>query len=45
MGEPMKGWQAEFKKRFNDDMFTGSIPNIFLAMNAAIAKAKSTDPV
>jgi branched-chain amino acid transport system substrate-binding protein len=26
-------------------MYTGSIPNIFLAMNASIAKAKSTDPV
>jgi len=45
MGEPMKGWMAEFKQRFNDDMYTAAIPNAFTALGEAMAKAKSTDPV
>jgi branched-chain amino acid transport system substrate-binding protein len=45
MGGAMTKWQDEFKKRYNDDMFTGSVPHIFTAMSEAINKAKSTDPV
>lgn len=45
MEGPMKAWNTEFKKRFNDDMFTGSIPNAYAALSEAMAKAKSTDPV
>jgi branched-chain amino acid transport system substrate-binding protein len=45
MGEPMKGWMAEFKQRFNDDMYTAAIANVYSALGDAMAKAKSTDPV
>jgi branched-chain amino acid transport system substrate-binding protein len=45
MGEPMKTWMAEFKQRFNDDMYTAAIPNVYAALGDAMAKAKSTDPV
>lgn len=45
MGEPMKTWMAEFKQRFNDDMYTAAIPNVYSALGDAMAKAKSTDPV
>src|SRR5690606_15663586 len=45
MGEPMKGWMTEFKQRFNDDMYTSAIPNIYTALSDSMAKAKSTDPV
>lgn len=45
MGEPMKGWMAEFKQRFNDDMYTAAIANIYTGLSEAMAKAKSTDPV
>lgn len=45
MGEPMKSWTAEFKQRFNDDMYTGSIPNIYAGLSAAMVKAKSSEPV
>lgn len=45
MGGQMGKWQAEFKQRFNDDFYTGSVIHIFTALSEAMAKAKSTDPV
>jgi branched-chain amino acid transport system substrate-binding protein len=45
MGEPMKGWMAEFNQRFKDDMYTAAIVNVYTALGDAMAKAKSTDPV
>ena len=45
MTGPMAQWTAEFKKRYNDDMFTGSIATIFNVVGQSMAKAKSTDPV
>jgi len=45
MGGPMAKWQAEFKQRYNDDQFTGSIAHIYTALGLAMAQAKSTDPV
>ncbi|PUE28284.1 branched-chain amino acid ABC transporter substrate-binding protein [Limnohabitans sp. JirII-29] len=45
MGGPMEKWMADFKKRYNDDMFTGSVPHIFTALSIAMKNAKSTDPV
>ena len=45
MGGDMGKWMAEFKKKFNDDFYTGSVVTIFNALGAAMAKAKSTDPV
>jgi branched-chain amino acid transport system substrate-binding protein len=35
----------EFKKKYNDDFYTGSTIRIYEMLGAAIAKAKSTDPV
>ena len=45
MGGDMGKWMAEFKQKFNDDFYTGSVVTIFNALGAAMAKAKSTDPV
>lgn len=45
MGGDMGKWQAEFKTKYNDDMFTGSVPHIYKALTEAFIKAKSTDPV
>jgi branched-chain amino acid transport system substrate-binding protein len=45
MGGDMGKWMGEFKKKFNDDFYTGSVVTIFNALGAAMAKAKSTDPV
>jgi len=36
---------AEFKTKFNDDWYTGSIYHEFALLTSAMAKAKSTDPV
>jgi branched-chain amino acid transport system substrate-binding protein len=35
----------EYKKRFNDDYYTGAVYHAFAILSAAMAKAKSTDPV
>jgi len=35
----------EFKAKFNDDLYTGSIIRIYEYLGEAMAKAKSTDPV
>ena len=45
MGGQMDKWMAEFKQKYNDDFYTGSTVRIFEILSAAMAKAKSTDPV
>jgi branched-chain amino acid transport system substrate-binding protein len=45
MGGDMGKWMAEFKAKFNDDFYTGSVVSIYTALGEAMAKAKSTDPV
>ena len=45
MGGDIGKWQAEFKKKFNDDFYTGSVIHIYKSLGEAMAKAKSTDPV
>ena len=45
MGGQMDKWAADFKKKFNDDFYTGSVISIYSALGEAMAKAKSTDPV
>ncbi|MFO1262809.1 MAG: branched-chain amino acid ABC transporter substrate-binding protein [Rhodoferax sp.] len=45
MGGQMQKWQDEFKAKHNDDFYTGSTIRIFQMLGAAMAKAKSTDPV
>jgi branched-chain amino acid transport system substrate-binding protein len=37
--------QAEFKAKFNEDLSTATTYNVYLMLTAAMAKAKSTDPV
>jgi branched-chain amino acid transport system substrate-binding protein len=43
-GETQKNAE-EYNKKFNDDMYTLSIQHIYTMLSAAMAKAKSTDPV
>jgi branched-chain amino acid transport system substrate-binding protein len=45
MGGQMDKWMNEFHTKFNDDFYTGSTIRIFETLGAAMAKAKSTDPV
>ena len=45
MGGQMDKWMREFKAKYNDDFYTGSTIRIFETVGAAMAKAKSTDPV
>jgi branched-chain amino acid transport system substrate-binding protein len=45
MGGDMGKWMAEFKQKFNDDFYTGSVISIYKGLGEAMAKAKSTDPV
>jgi branched-chain amino acid transport system substrate-binding protein len=45
MGGQMAEWTREFNQKFNDDHYTHSINRIFEALGAAMAKAKSTDPL
>jgi branched-chain amino acid transport system substrate-binding protein len=45
MGGQMDVWMKEFKAKYNDDFYTGSTIRIYEALGAAMAKAKSTDPV
>ena len=45
MGGQMAKWMDEFKAKYNDDFYTGSTIRIFETLGAAMAKAKSTDPV
>ena len=41
----MDKWMKEFNTKYNDDFYTGSTIRIFEMLGAAMAKAKSTDPV
>ena len=45
MGGQMDKWMNEFKAKYNDDFYTGSTIRIFETLGAAMANAKSTDPV
>ncbi len=45
LGGQMGQWMDEYKKRFNDDFYTGSVIHIYSLLGAAMAKAKSIDPV
>jgi len=45
MGGQMDKWMGEFKKRYNDDMFTGAVIHVYNSLSEAMKKAKSTDPV
>ena len=45
MGGDMTKWMAEYKTKYNDDFYTGSVISIYGALSEAMAKAKSTDPV
>ena len=45
MGGQMQKWQDEYKARFKDDFYTGSIIHIYEMLGKAMATAKSTDPV
>jgi len=45
MGGEMTTIMKGFKDKFNDDLYTGSVVRQFEYLGAAMAKAKSTDPV
>ena len=45
MGGQMDKWMNEFKKKYNDDFYTGATMRIYETLGAAMAKAKSTDPL
>jgi len=36
----MDKWQEEFKAKFNDDFYTGSVHSIFAVLGDAMAKAQ-----
>jgi branched-chain amino acid transport system substrate-binding protein len=45
MGGQMGTWATEFKKKYDDDFYTGSIIHILTMLGDAMAQAKSTDPL
>ncbi len=45
MGGQMEKWMKEFHDKYNDDFYTGSVIRIYQTLGAAMAKAKSTDPL
>ncbi len=45
MGGQMDKWMTEFNQKYNDDFYTGATIRIYEMLGAAMAKAKSTDPV
>ncbi len=45
MAGDMGKWQAEYKAKFKDDFYTGSVIHILTALGESMAKAKSTDPL
>lgn len=45
MGGDLSKLMAEFKTKFNDDLYTGSLLTGLNMLSTAMAKAKSTDPV
>jgi branched-chain amino acid transport system substrate-binding protein len=42
---PLNQIVRDYKKKFNDDMYTGSIYHAYTMLSEAFVKAKSTDPV
>lgn len=44
LGGDIQQAMAEFKKKFNDDLYTGAIYHAFAILTEAMAKAKSTEP-
>ncbi len=45
MGGEIGAVMAEFKKKFNDDMYTGAVFHTYAMLSEGMARAKSTDPV
>ncbi|WP_310564709.1 branched-chain amino acid ABC transporter substrate-binding protein [Hydrogenophaga sp.] len=45
MGGQVGKWTDEFRTKFKDDFYTGSVIHVFSSLSTAMAKAKSTDPV
>jgi branched-chain amino acid transport system substrate-binding protein len=45
MGGQMDVFMKDFKAKYNDDLYTGAAVRQFELLGAAMAKAKSTDPV
>ena len=45
MGGQMDKWMKEFHDKYKDDFYPGATIRIFQTLGAAMAKAKSTDPV
>jgi branched-chain amino acid transport system substrate-binding protein len=45
MGGQVGKWTEEFRTKFKDDFYTGSVIHIYNILGTAMAKAKSTDPV
>ena len=45
MGGQNDAWAKEFKQKYNDDFYTGSIIRMLELMGQAMAQSKSTDPV
>ena len=45
MGGQMEKWMKEFKAKYNDDLVSVQFAHLFTTVGAAMAKAKSTDPV
>ena len=45
MGGQLGKWAAEFKEKFNDDMYQTSLVRVLEMLGNAMAKAGSTDPV
>ena len=45
MGGDMQKYAEDFKKKFNDDLYTTDIYTVFQALTEAFVKTKSTDPV
>ena len=41
----MAAWQKEYREKFNDDFYVSSVIRIFAALGAAMAKAKSSEPL
>jgi len=45
MGGTYDQWGLEFKKKYNDDFYTGSIYRMLESLGQAMAQTKSTDPL
>ncbi len=45
MGGQNDAWATEFKQKYNDDFYTGSIIRMLELLGQSMAQAKSTDPV